>query len=72
MIPGARLRLPPPSTMPGPQLLSSWDSNGLLWVLATNPRYGYYQLGFWTGQGPLHTFAPAQGIPMALAAPGTG
>jgi hypothetical protein len=29
-------------------------------------------LGFWTGAGPLRTFAPAQGSPMALSAPGTG
>jgi hypothetical protein len=32
-----------------------------------NPYYGYYQLGFWTGDGPLHTFKVAQRSPMALS-----
>jgi len=41
-------------------------------VLAMSPDNGYYQLGFWTGAGPLRTFAPAQGSPMALSAPGSG
>jgi hypothetical protein len=36
-------------------------------VLAMNPYYGYYQLGFWTGDGPLHTFKVAQRSPMALS-----
>ena len=42
------------------QLAGSWDREGLLWVLATNPDNGYCQLGSWTGTGPLHTFAPAR------------
>jgi hypothetical protein len=54
------------------QLAGSWDRQGLLWVLASSPDNGYYQLGFWTGSGPLRTFAPAQGSPMALSAPGSG
>lgn len=72
MVPGTRLVLPSSATMPRPQLLGSWDAKGMLWVLATNPGYDYYQLGFWAGEGPLQTFAPAQGRPTALAAPGPG
>jgi hypothetical protein len=37
-----------------------------------SPDNGYYQLGSWTGAGPLRTFTPAQGNPTALAAPGPG
>jgi hypothetical protein len=54
------------------QLTGSWDRHGLLWVLASNPDTDYYQLGYWTGTGPLHTLAPAQGSPVALSAPGSG
>jgi hypothetical protein len=73
MIPGQQQ--PPPSspiaTQPI-QLAGAWDRQGLLWVLAANPDSDYYQLGFWTGGGPLRTFAPAQGNPTALSAPGSG
>jgi hypothetical protein len=72
MIPGHLLRLPSSPTSPGIQLVGSWDRQGLLWVLAVSPYDGYYQLGFWTGTGPLRTFAPARGSPMALSAPGSG
>jgi len=72
MIPGKPLPLPSSSTTQADQLAGSWDSDGLLWVLAMSPYNGYYQLGFWTGAGPLHTFGPAQGSPMALSAPGSG
>ena len=72
MIPGQPQ--PPPSsgiaTEPI-QLAGAWDRQGLLWVLAANPDSDYYQLGFWTGGGPLRTFAPAQGNPTALSAPGS-
>jgi hypothetical protein len=54
------------------QLAGAWNRQGLVWVLATNPDSGYYQLGFWTGGGPLRTFAPAQGSPTVLSAPGSG
>jgi hypothetical protein len=60
-----------PTTKPV-QLAGSWDRQGRLWVLAMSPDNGYYQLGFWTGAGPLRTFAPAQGSPMTLSAPGSG
>jgi hypothetical protein len=70
MIPGKPFSLSPASTTQDIQLAGSWDREGLLWVLATNS--GYYQLGFWAGAGPLHTFAPRQGSPVALAAPGPG
>ena len=72
MIPGTPL---PFSSLPAAQpiqLVGAWDRQGLLWVLASSPDEGYYQLGYWTGAGPLRTFAPAQGSPMALSAPGSG
>ena len=72
MIPGGPFSLAVHGTG-GPQLIASWDQQGLLWVLATYPGdsgLGYYQLGFWTGAGPLHTFASAPGSPVALSAPG--
>jgi hypothetical protein len=72
MIPGNLLRLPSSPTTQGIQLVGSWDRQGLLWVLAVSPYDGYYQLGFWTGAGPLRTFAPARGSPVALSAPGSG
>jgi hypothetical protein len=53
------------------QLLGAWDRQGLLWVLASSPDEGYYQLGYWTGTGPLRTFALARGGPVALTAPGS-
>lgn len=51
---------------PGVQLAGSWDQRGVLWVLATS-GYGYFQLGYWTGSGPLHVFPPAHGMPVMLA-----
>ena len=72
MIPGKPLSLPSPATTQDIQLAGAWDRQGLLWVLAMKPYDGYYQLGFWTGAGPLRTFAPAHGSPMALSAPGSG
>jgi hypothetical protein len=51
-------------------LAGAWDRRGVLWVLATDPGSGYHQLGFWTGAGPLRTFAPARGSPVTLSAPG--
>ena len=45
-------------------LVGAWDQKGLLWVLATNPDRGYYQLASWTGTGPLHTLAPRQDSPI--------
>jgi hypothetical protein len=68
-----RLRLPPATAATaGAVLAGTWDQRGVLWVLATNPGSGYYQLGFWTGTGPLRTLAPAQGSPVTLSAPGPG
>ena len=70
MIPGTSL---PFSSLPAAQpieLVGAWDLQGLLWVLASNPDEGYYQLGYWTGAGPLHTFALARGGPLTLTAPG--
>ena len=72
VIPGRPLPL---ASSPTPQrvwLAGSWDRQGLLWVLAMSPGKGYYQLGSWTGAGPLRTFTPAQGSPTALSAPGSG
>jgi hypothetical protein len=63
-------------TAPAVQMAAAWDGHGLLWVLATsstdNAGSGYYQLGYWTGAGPLHTFPPARGSPTVLSAPGPG
>jgi hypothetical protein len=68
-----RLRLPPSAAATqGVVLAGAWDRRGVLWALATNPTSGYHQLGFWTGTGPLRTFAPAQGSPVTLSAPGPG
>jgi hypothetical protein len=72
VVPGRPLPLASSPTTQRVQLASSWDRQGQLWVLAMSPDNGYYQLGFWTGAGPLRTFAPAQGSPMALSAPGSG
>jgi hypothetical protein len=72
MIPGTPLPLTSSPASQPIQLTGSWDRQGLLWVLASNPDTGYYQLGFWTGTGPLRTFAPAQGSPVVLSAPGSG
>jgi hypothetical protein len=67
----AGLRLPPSAAATyGVVLAGAWDRRGVLWVLATNPVSGYHQLGFWTGIGPLRTFAPAQGSPVTLSASG--
>lgn len=72
MIPGTPLPLSSLPRIQSIQLAGSWDRQGLLWVLASSPGKGYYQLGFWTGAGPLRTFARAQGSPVALSAPGAG
>ena len=72
MIPGKPLHLPSSPNAQGIQMVGSWDRQGLLWVLAASAYDGYYQLGFWTGAGPLRTFAPAYGSPMTLSAPGSG
>ena len=72
MIPGTSL---PASALPTAQpiqLAGSWDRQGLLWVLASNLDEGYYQLGYWTGAGPLRALAPARGSPVTLTAPGSG
>jgi hypothetical protein len=72
MIPGTELSF---SSLPASQpiqLVGAWDRQGLLWVLASSPDAGYYQLGYWTGAGPLRTFGPADGGPVALTAPGPG
>ena len=68
-----RLRLPPSAAATqGVVLAGAWDRRGVLWALASSPDIGYYQLGFWTGTGPLRTFATAQGGPVTLSAPGPG
>lgn len=69
MVPNATLPLPVSAVALADTLVGAWDPRGLLWVLAMNPYYGQYQLGFWTGAGPLHTFQMAKGSPMALLAP---
>jgi hypothetical protein len=72
MIPGTELSF---SSLPASQpiqMIGAWDQQGLLWVLASSPDEGYYQLGYWTGAGPLRTFGPARGGPVALTAPGPG
>jgi hypothetical protein len=71
MIPGTSLPL---SSLPASQpiqLVGAWDRQGLLWVLASSPDEGYYQLGYWPGTGPLRTFTPVRGSPIALTAPGS-
>jgi hypothetical protein len=72
MIPGKPLSFPISATGVADTLVGSWDQHGLLWALAMSPYYGYYQLGFWTGTGPMHTFQIAQGSPTALLARGSG
>lgn len=71
MIPGTSLLL---SSLPAAQpiqLVGTWDRHGTVWVLASNPDVGYYQLGYWTGSGPLRTFTPTRGGPLVLAALGS-
>ena len=71
LIPGTALAF---SSLPAAQpiqLAGAWDRQGLLWVLASSPDEGYYQLGYWTGTGPLRTFALTRGGPVALTAPGS-
>ena len=71
IIPGTSLSISSLPAIQPIQLVGSWDRQGLLWVLASNPYEGYYQLGYWTGAGPLRTFTLASGSPIALAAPGS-
>jgi len=71
MIPSKPLPYPLSATGVADTLVGSWDPHGLLWVLAMSPYYGYYQLGFWSGTGPVHTFQIAQGSPVALLARGS-
>jgi len=71
MIPGKPVPFPAAATEVADTLAGSWDRHGDLWVLAMSPDYGYYQLGFWTGTGPLHTYPIAQDSPTALLAFGT-
>jgi len=56
---------------PEVELAGAWDQNGRLWALATS-GYGYFQLGYWPGAGPLHVYPPAPGNPAAISAPGPG
>jgi hypothetical protein len=70
MVPGTLLRF---SSLPAAQpiqLVGAWDRQGMVWAMASNPDEGYYQLGYWTGSGPLRTFTPARGGPLALTPPG--
>jgi hypothetical protein len=71
MIPGRPLPFPLSATGVADTLVGSWDQRGDAWVLAMSPYYGYYQLGFWTGTGPLHAFQIAPGSPTALLARGS-
>ena len=71
MIPSEPLPLSFSASSLADPLAGSWDQRGRLWVLAMSPAYNYYQLGFWTGAGPLHTFEIAQGLPTTLSAPGS-
>jgi len=71
MIPGTLVPLPASGTQPL-ALAGAWDRRGLLWAQASVPDSGYYQLGFWTGAGPLRVFPPARGSPDALSPPGPG
>ena len=71
MVPGTSLRF---SSLPAAQpiqLLGAWDRQGMVWAMASDPDEGYYQLGYWTGAGPLRTFALTRGGPIALTAPGS-
>lgn len=56
---------------PGAGLAGAWDQGGRLWVLAVS-GYGYFQLGYWTGAGPLHVYPTMPGNPAAISAPGSG
>lgn len=56
---------------PEVELAGAWDQNGRLWALATS-GYGYFQLGYWPGAGPLRVYPPAPGNPAAISAPGPG
>jgi hypothetical protein len=57
--------------IPGITLAGGWDQHGRLWVLAGSGD-GYFQLGYWTGTGPLHVYPPAEGNPVTISAPGSG
>jgi hypothetical protein len=70
MIPGTSLHFASLPEAQPIQLVGAWDRQGMLWVMASNPDQGYYQLGYWTGSGPLRTFAPASGGPLVLTPPG--
>jgi hypothetical protein len=72
MIPSTPLPYPLSPAAIADTLVGSWDQHGRLWVLAMSPSYyGYYQLGFWTGDGPLHAFQIEQGSPDTLLAFGS-
>jgi hypothetical protein len=70
-IPTQPLLVPDSPAAPSDTLAGAWNQHGVLWVLAADPDYDYYQLGFWTGEGPLHTFKLAPGSPVALSPPGS-
>jgi hypothetical protein len=55
----------------GAGLAGAWDQRGRLWVLAASGT-GYFQLGYWTGAGPLHVYPPRPGNPAAISAAGSG
>lgn len=69
-VPGGPYTIPqaPGPGDPGLTLASTWDQEGRLWVLA-GWGDGYFQLGYWTGTGPLHVYPPAPGNPVAISAP---
>lgn len=71
-VPGGPYTIPqaPGPGDPGLTLASTWDQEGRLWVLA-GWGDGYFQLGYWTGTGPLHVYSPTPGNPVAISAPGS-
>jgi hypothetical protein len=72
-VPGGPYTIPQVSGLGGKgfTLASAWDTAGRLWLLA-GWGDGYFQLGYWTGAGPLHVYPPMPGNPISISAPGSG
>jgi len=49
----------------------SWSADGSgLWIVATDGLF--FQVGYWTGHGPLRVLQPQAGLAYKFDVPGTG